>query len=57
MPAASCMLARAPVGSEAPGGGRKFVIRPYTPVNAPGDAGRLDLVVKEYKDGECWERR
>lgn len=53
MPAASCLIARLPVGSiDEKTGRRKNVLRPYTPVNDPNDTGRIDLVVKIYPDGK-----
>lgn len=53
MPAASCLLARLPVGAYDEAAGRnKYVIRPYTPTTAPDERGRIDLVVKVYEGGK-----
>lgn len=41
---ASCLLTRAPIGSEKEDGSRKAVIRPYTPVTTPDTKGYFDLV-------------
>ena len=41
---ASCLLTRAPIGSENEDGSRKFVIRPYTPTSPPDAKGHFDLV-------------
>ena len=41
---ASCLLTRAPIGSQKDDGSRKFVIRPYTPVTTPDTKGYFDLV-------------
>ncbi|CAK0786056.1 hypothetical protein CVIRNUC_009269 [Coccomyxa viridis] len=49
---ASCLLTRAPIGSENKDGSRKFVIRPYTPATEPDAKGYLDLVVKVYPNGK-----
>ncbi|KAK9840785.1 hypothetical protein WJX81_004485 [Elliptochloris bilobata] len=52
LPVASCLLTRAPIGSENPDGSRKWVIRPYTPTSPPDARGYLDLVVKGYEQGK-----
>lgn len=52
LPVASCLLVRAPIGSEKPDGSRAFVIRPYTPISHPDERGHFDLAIKVYKDGK-----
>ena len=53
MPAASCLVARLPVGAfDEKAGRNKYVIRAYTPTNAPSEKGAIDLVVKVYPDGK-----
>lgn len=49
---ASCLLVRAPIGSEKPDGSRAWVIRPYTPISQPDEKGRFDLAIKTYPDGK-----
>jgi cytochrome-b5 reductase len=48
---ASCLITRAPIGEEVEGG-RKFVIRPYTPISDPDSKGYFDLLIKVYPDGK-----
>lgn len=53
MPPASCLVARLPVGAfDEKAGRNKYVVRAYTPVNAPSEKGAIDLVVKVYTDGK-----
>ncbi|KAK9804386.1 hypothetical protein WJX72_010552 [[Myrmecia] bisecta] len=52
LPVASCLLTRAPIGSEKPNGSRAYVIRPYTPTSLPDARGHFDLVVKAYPQGK-----
>ncbi|PRW57497.1 NADH-cytochrome b5 reductase [Chlorella sorokiniana] len=52
LPVASCLLVRAPIGSEKPDGSRAFVLRPYTPVSHPTEKGHFDLAIKVYPDGK-----
>lgn len=42
---------RAAIGSEKEDGGRKYVIRPYTPTSPKDAKGYFDLVVKVYPQG------
>lgn len=51
LPVASCVLVKAPIGSDDGKGGRKAVLRPYTPTTPPGTKGSLELVVKSYDKG------
>lgn len=51
LPTASCLLVKAPIGSDDGAGGRKAVLRPYTPTTPPGTKGTLELVVKAYDTG------
>jgi cytochrome-b5 reductase len=51
LPVASCLLVKAPIGSDDGQGGRKAVLRPYTPTTLPGSKGELELVVKSYPTG------
>lgn len=51
LPVASCVLVKAPIGSDDGKGGRKAVLRPYTPTTTPGSKGQLELVVKSYEKG------
>lgn len=51
-PVASCIVSRAPIGSLKEDGTKKFVIRPYTPITAPDQAGFMDLLVKVYPEGK-----
>ncbi|PSC72155.1 NADH-cytochrome b5 reductase [Micractinium conductrix] len=48
LPVASCLLTRAPIGSEKPDGSRAWVIRPYTPISHPDEKGHFDLAIKVY---------
>lgn len=52
MTVASCLLTKAPIGSEKPDGSRANVLRPYTPISRPEVAGHLDLAVKTYPEGK-----
>ena len=52
LPVASCLLVRAPIGSEKPDGSRAFVLRPYTPISHPDERGHFDLAVKVYPSGK-----
>ncbi len=52
LPVASCLLVRAPIGSEKPDGSRAFVLRPYTPISHPDERGHFDLAIKVYPDGK-----
>ena len=52
LPVASCLLVRAPIGSEKPDGSRAFVIRPYTPISQPDERGHFDLAIKVYPAGK-----
>ncbi|CAL5228522.1 g11674 [Coccomyxa viridis] len=49
---ASCLMTRAPIGSQKEDGTKKFVIRPYTPATEPDAKGYLDLVIKAYPQGK-----
>jgi len=51
LPVASCLLVKAPIGSDDGKGGNKAVLRPYTPTTPPGTKGTLELVVKTYEKG------
>lgn len=51
LPVASCLLVKAPIGSDDGKGGKKAVLRPYTPTTLPGTKGTLELVVKSYEKG------
>lgn len=52
LPVASCLLVRAPIGSEKPDGSRAFVLRPYTPISHPDEKGHFELAIKVYPDGK-----
>ena len=52
MTVASCLLTKAPIGSEKPDGSRANVLRPYTPMSRPNAKGYLDLAVKVYPEGK-----
>ena len=52
LPVASCLLVRAPIGSEKPDGSRAFVLRPYTPISHPDERGHFDLAIKVYPGGK-----
>lgn len=49
---ASCLVTKAPIGSENPDGSRVAVIRPYTPITRPQETGYVDLAIKTYPDGK-----
>lgn len=51
LPVASCLLVKAPIGSDDGKGGKKAVLRPYTPTTPPGTKGTLELVIKTYEKG------
>lgn len=51
LPVASCLLVRAPIGSEKPDGSRAFVLRPYTPISHPDERGHFDLAIKARRGG------
>lgn len=51
LPVASCLITRAPIGSQKEDGSKGYVIRPYTPVSLPDAKGHFDLVVKVYPEG------
>lgn len=51
LPVASCLLVRAPIGSEKPDGSRAFVLRPYTPISRHAK-GHMDLAIKVYPGGK-----
>ena len=53
LPVASCLVVRAPIGSDKPDGSKAFVIRPYTPISQPDQRGSFDLAIKIYRDGGC----